>query len=398
MSVTKFDIAIMLMPNYNRLEIVFSEGNGCRLSDQHGRHYLDMISGIAVCGLGHAHPAVAAAIHYQADRLLHTSNLYRIELQEKLAAKLVSISGMDAVFFCNSGSEANEAAIKLVRLHAHEQGNEKPLIASMQQGFHGRTMATWSATKPDDKHYAPLLAGFRQIPYADIDSLKALIKSEDNLAAVILEPVQGEGGIRIAPDDYLSAVRELCDQYNLLLILDEVQSGVGRTGRWYCYQHSGIEPDIMTTAKALGNGVPIGACLAKKEIAQLFQPGLHGSTFGGNPLACRAAIAVLETIEKDKLCQQAAKIGDYLLTNLKKKLSSENIREIRGRGLMVGIELAKLYPNIVSTALKYGLLINLTAQSVVRLLPPLILTENEADEAIEKLSAAFADIEKNEQA
>lgn len=384
----------MLMSNYKRLEIMFSEGSGCRLSDQHGQHYLDMISGIAVCGLGHAHPAVTTAIRHQAGRLLHTSNLYRIELQEKLADLLVSISGMDATFFCNSGSEANEAAIKLVRLHAREQQREKPVIVVMQKAFHGRTMAAWSATKPDDTHYAPLLAGFTQVPYADINSLKALIKTEHNVSAVMLEPIQGEGGIRIASDDYLSALRELCDHHNLLLILDEVQSGVGRTGRWYCYQHSAIKPDILTTAKALGNGVPIGACLAKKEIAQLFKPGLHGSTFGGNPLACRVAITVLETIEKDNLCKQAAEVGSYLLNKLKEKLTSANIHEIRGRGLMIGIELVQAYPDIVNTALKHGLLINLTAQRVIRLLPPLILTEAEADEAVERLSAVIIELDK----
>ena len=382
----------MLMPNYKRLETIFNEGKGCWLSDCNGRHYLDMISGIAVCSLGHAHPAISEAIHDQADRLLHTSNLYRIELQEKLAAKLVSLSGLDSVFFCNSGSEANEAAIKLVRLHAREHHREKPVIAVMEKAFHGRTMAAWSATQPDDTRYAPLLAGFTQIQYADIDSLKTLIETEPNLSAVMLEPVQGEGGIRIAPDDYLKSIRELCDQYNLLLILDEVQSGVGRTGRWYCYQYSGIIPDILTTAKALGNGVPIGACLAKGEIAQLFKPGSHGSTFGGNPLACRVALAVLDTIEKNKLCEQAVKMGAYLLDALKDKLLSEKICEIRGKGLMIGIELAQPCPEIVRNALAQGLLINLTAERVIRLLPPLILTTAEADEAIERLSATIKNI------
>ena len=384
----------MLMSNYNRLDMIFNEGKGCWLSDQHGRRYLDMISGIAVCGLGHAHPAVSKAICEQANRLLHTSNLYRIELQEKLANKLSSISGLDAAFFCNSGSEANETAIKLVRLHARAHNLQKPVVAVMENAFHGRTMASWSATKPDDTHYAPLLAGFTQIPYADINNLKTLIANEASLCAVMLEPIQGEGGIRIASDDYLKAVRELCDQHNLLLILDEVQSGIGRSGRWYCYQHSDITPDILTTAKALGNGVPVAACLAKEEIAKLFQPGLHGSTFGGNPLACCAALAVLDTIEKDNLCKQAETMGTYLLDNLNAKLTSANIKEIRGRGLMIGIELIKPYPEIVTKALENGLLINLTAEYVIRLLPPLILTNEEADDAIERLSKTFEDIEK----
>ena len=382
------------MPNYSRLEIMFTEGKGCWLWDKHGQPYLDMISGIAVCNLGHAHPAVGDAIRNQADRLLHTSNLYRIELQEKLGDKLTALTGLDSVFFCNSGSEANEAAIKLVRLYAHAHKCEKPIIAVMENAFHGRTMATWSATKPDDMHYAPLLAGFTQIPYADIHRLEALIKKEPNVCAVMLEPVQGEGGIHIASHDYLKSVRELCNQHNLLLITDEVQSGVGRTGCWYCYQHSDIKPDIVTTAKALGNGVPIGACLAKKEIVQLFKPGLHGSTFGGNPLACRVALTVLDTIEKDNLCEQATKMGAYLLNRLRKKLTSPNIREIRGKGLMIGIELSHPYPEIARNALAHGLLINLTAERVIRLLPPLILTNIEADEAVKRLSLVLEDAEK----
>lgn len=386
----------MLMPNYNRLDATFSEGKGCWLSDHRGRRYLDMLSGIAVCNLGHTHPTVSEALCDQAARLIHTSNLYRIELQEKLAAKLTSLTGLDAVFFCNSGSEANETAIKLVRLHARVHHRENPVIAVMEQAFHGRTMAAWSATRPDDIHYAPLLSGFTQIPYADIDSLEVLTETEPNLTAVMLEPVQGEGGIRIASDDYLKAVRELCNRHSLLLILDEVQSGIGRTGRWYCYQHSGIKPDIMTTAKALANGIPIGACLATDEIAQLFRPGLHGSTFGGNPLACRVALTVLETIEKDNLCEQAAKTGTYLLKALKKKLGSEKIHEIRGKGLMLGIELAQPDPKIVSKALANGLLINLTAERVIRLLPPLILTLAEADEAVERLSLTLKLDGKNE--
>ena len=384
----------MLMPNYNRLETMFVEGKGCWLSDHHGQRYLDMVSGIAVCSLGHAHPAVGKAIRDQADRLLHTSNLYRVELQEKLAAKLVSLSGLDSVFFCNSGSEANEAAIKLVRLHARKNHRKNPLIAVMEKAFHGRTIAAWSATQPDDLCYAPLLSGFIQIPYADINSLKKLIETEPELCAVMLEPVQGEGGIRIAPNDYLKSVRELCDKHNLLLILDEVQSGVGRTGRWYCYQHSNINPDILTTAKALGNGVPIGACLAKEEIAQLFKPGLHGSTFGGNPLACCAALAVLDTIEKNNLCEQAAKMGAYLLDALKNELLSDKIYEIRGIGLMIGIELTQPCNDIVRSALAHGLLVNLTAKRVIRLLPPLILTTMEADEAVKRLSLTIKDAEQ----
>ena len=373
---------------------MFSEGKGCWLSDYDGRRYLDMVSGIAVCSLGHAHPAVGEAIREQTNHLLHTSNLYRIDLQEKLASKLISLSGLDSVFFCNSGSEANEAAIKLVRLYAREHHRENPIIAVMEKAFHGRTIAAWSATQPDDTHYAPLLSGFAQIPYADIDSLKKLIETEPELCAVMLEPIQGEGGIRVAPGDYLKSVRELCDKHNLLLILDEVQSGVGRTGRWYCYQHNAIKPDILTTAKALGNGVPIGACLAKKEVARLFKPGLHGSTFGGNPLACRAALAVLDTIEKNNLCAKAAKMGAYLLDALKSKLLSDKIYEIRGMGLMIGIELTQPCPNIVRTALAHGLLINLTAENVIRLLPPLILTTAEADEAIERLSLTIKETEK----
>lgn len=385
-----------LMYNYNRLPIGFERGAGIWLWDKEGHRYLDTVAGIAVCGLGHAHPAISKAISEQSESLLHTSNLYQIPLQQKLASKLSDLTGLDSAFFCNSGSEANEAAIKLTRLYAHKKGCQNPTIAVMQNAFHGRTMGAWSATDTHDVYFSPLLEGFIQIPFADINKLKELIQSTPNLSAVMLEPVQGEGGIHIAPDEYLCAVRELCDQHDLLMILDEVQTGVGRTGQWYCYQHSGILPDLLTSAKALGNGVPIGACLARESVSQHLKPGMHGSTYGGNPLACRAALAVIDTIERYDLCRQAAKVGDYLLTTLRAQLNPSIVKEVRGRGLMIGIELHRSHPELVNIALKNHLLINLTAGCVIRLLPPLILTQEQAEEIVVQLMKVLEEAEHHE--
>ena len=374
------------MHNYNRLPVRFERGSGIWLWDQAGQRYLDTVAGIAVCGLGHAHASISKAIAQQAKSLIHTSNLYQVPLQEQLASKLSELSGLESVFFCNSGSEAVEAAIKLCRLYAHYKGRDKPVIAVMQNAFHGRTLGAWSATNPHDVYFAPLLEGFVQVPFADIDKLKKLIASTPELVAVLLEPVQGEGGIHVAPDDYLRALRALCDEHDLLMVLDEVQSGVGRTGAWYCYQHSGVVPDLLTTAKALGNGVPIGACLARAHIANYLKPGMHGSTFGGNPLACRAALTVIEVIERKQLCAHAAKVGDYLLRALREQLDTSMVKEVRGRGLMIGIELHRAHPELVNIALKNRLLINLTAGCVIRLLPPLILSQAQAEEIVIRLT------------
>ncbi len=378
-----------LMSNYQPLSIEFITGSGTWLTDVQGERYLDALSGIAVCGLGHAHPAVQEAIADQAAKLIHTSNLYRIPLQEKLAEKLVQHSGMEKVFFGNSGAEANEAAIKLARLYASNKKIDKPVIVVMEKSFHGRTMATLSATGNPKVHqgFDPLVEGFRHIPYNDIDALKALANEDLNIVAVMVEPILGEGGVVIPDAGYLKAVRTFCDEHDCLMMVDEIQTGMCRTGKWFAFQYEDVMPDVMTLAKALGNGVPIGACLARGEAANLFQPGNHGSTFGGNPLASRAALAVIEVLEADNLAQRAEVLGNRLLDGLKQALKAvPGIKEIRGAGLMLAIELDEDAPDLVALALKEKLLINVTAGNVIRLLPVLVMSDSEADQIVTKLS------------
>ena len=370
-----------LMQNYARLAVEFDRGDGVWLWDTNGKRYLDALAGIAVCGLGHAHPQISRAVGEQAARLVHTSNLYGIGLQEKLADKLADISGLDHAFFCNSGTEANEAAIKLARLWAHQHGNTKPIILTAEGAFHGRTLGSLAATSPQaNALFGPLPAGFVQIPFNDVAAAENTLSAHPGVCAVMVEPIQGEGGVRVADVGYLSQLRELCDKHKALLILDEIQTGIGRTGAWYCCQHENVRPDILTTAKALGNGVPIGACLADADVAECFKPGMHGSTFGGNPLACATALAVLETMETSDLCAQAAKTGDYMLAQLHSALGDiEGVVSIRGKGLMLGIELDRPCKSLMQQALDQGLLINVTAEQVIRLLPPLILEHEQAD-------------------
>ena len=378
-----------LMSNYQPLSIEFIKGSGAWLTDTQGERYLDALSGIAVCGLGHAHAAVQVAIADQAANLIHTSNLYRIPLQEKLAEKLVEHSGMEKVFFGNSGAEANEAAIKLARLYASNKKISDPVIVVMENSFHGRTMATLSATGNVKVHkgFDPLVEGFRHIPYNDIDALNALANEDLNIVAVMVEPILGEGGVVIPDAGYLKAVRTFCDQHDCLMMVDEIQTGMCRTGKWFAFQHDDVMPDVMTLAKALGNGVPIGACLAKGEAANLFQPGSHGSTFGGNPLASRAALAVIEVLEDDNLALRAEVLGNRLLDGFKQALKEvQGIKEIRGTGLMLGIELDKDAPDLVALALKEKLLINVTAGNVIRLLPVLVMSDSEADQIVSTLS------------
>ncbi|MBL1140707.1 MAG: acetylornithine transaminase [Proteobacteria bacterium] len=378
-----------LMSNYQPLPVEFKSGAGAWLTDIDGQRYLDALSGIAVCGLGHAHPAVQAAISDQAANLIHTSNLYRIPLQEKLAEKLVEHSGMEKVFFGNSGAEANEAAIKLARLYGNNKGIKNPTIVVMERSFHGRTMATLTATGNDKvkKGFTPLVEGFKHIPYNNLDALNEVAETTPDLVAVMVEPVLGEGGVVIPDETYLKAIRTFCDEYDCLMILDEIQTGMCRTGEWFAFQHEAIKPDVMTLAKALGNGVPIGACLASGAAADLFQPGSHGSTFGGNPLAARAALAVIEVLENNNLERRAKELGKRLLDGFKQSLSGiKGIKEIRGKGLMLGIELEKDCTDLVGLALEQNLLINVTAGNVIRLLPPLILSDDEADEIISRLS------------
>jgi acetylornithine aminotransferase len=378
-----------LMETYKRLPVAFARGDGVFLEDTDGKRYLDALTGLAVCGLGHAHPNITRAIADQAGTLTHTSNLYEIPLQTSLAEKLCARSGMDKVFFGNSGAEANEAAIKIARLHGHNQGIKKPAIVVMEGSFHGRTMATLTATGNRKVHagFEPLLQGFVRAPFGDAEAVALIGNNNPDVTAVLVEPVQGEGGIIIPEDDYLARLRSICDEHNWLLMLDEVQTGNGRTGSFFAYQNAGIFPDVVTTAKGLGNGVPIGACLARGHAAEILQPGNHGSTFGGNPLVCAAAHAVLDTLEADNLIERAGELGKRITGGLSEALSGNNaVQDIRGAGLMIAVELAAPCGELVGKALEEGLLINVTRDNVVRLLPPLILSDEEADELVARLA------------
>lgn len=378
-----------LMHNYAPLAVNFEKGEGATLWDTEGKTYLDALGGIAVCSLGHAHPAVTKAICEQAGKLVHTSNLYGISKQQELADKLTSVSGMDNVFFSNSGAEANEAAIKLARLYGHSKNIDQPAIIVMEGSFHGRTMATLTATGNRKIHagFEPLVQGFVRAPYNDIEAIKNIAKNNPNVVAVLVEPVTGEGGVNVPANDYLNQIRDICDENNWLMMLDEIQTGMCRTGKWFAHQHNNITPDVMTLAKALGNGVPIGACLAKGEAATLFKPGHHGSTYGGNPLVTSAALAVTTTMENEKLAERAQSLGVAMRASLAEKLNDlDGVKEIRGLGLMIGIQLDKPCGELVQAGLDAGILINVTAGDVVRLLPPLIISDEQASEIVEKVS------------
>ncbi len=378
----------VVMPTYARLPVAFARGEGAWLWDTQGRRYLDALAGIAVCNLGHAHPRLNRVLCDQAGRLWHTSNLYRIEPQERLAAELTRLAAMDNVFFCNSGAEANEAAIKLARAYGHRRGVARPKIVVMAGSFHGRTLATLSATgNPKvQQGFEPLMEGFVQCPFGDAAAVAALGDDPD-IVAVLVEPVQGEGGVRVPPPDYLPGLRRLCDRHGWLLMLDEVQTGIGRCGHWFAHQRTGIAPDVMTLAKALGNGFPIGACLARGEAAEVLQAGMHGSTFGGNFLACRVALEVLQAMAEENLPARAESLGHALAAGFRERLGRHPaVRDIRHQGLMLGIELDRPCGDLVSQTLAAGLLINVTATSVVRLLPPLILDDGQADLLLDTLS------------
>lgn len=379
---------------YQSLPVAFERGSGAWLYDQNGHAYLDALSGIAVCGLGHAHPEIAEVLAAQAQRLVHTSNLYRIPLQQQLGERLIRLAGMDKAFFCNSGAEANEAAIKLARLYGHRRDIDKPRIIVMEQAFHGRTMATLSATGSAriQAGFTPLVQGFVRVAYGDLDAIERAAAEYPGIVAILVEPVQGEGGIRIPPPGYLRSLRELCDAHEWLLMLDEVQTGMARTGCWFACQHEAVRPDVMALAKALGNGIPIGACLAGGSAAELFQPGSHGSTFGGNPFAARAALSVIDIIERDRLFDRAAVLGGRILDGLTEQLAGQpGVVEVRGKGLMIGIELNQPCQSLVNAALEQRLLINVTAGNVVRLLPPLILRDDEADQIVTGVSTIVRD-------
>ena len=370
-----------LMSTYNRLPVSFRRGEGAWLWDDQGNKYLDALSGIAVCGLGHAHPRVSQAICEQARQLLHTSNLFRIATQENAASQLSRLANMDKVFFCNSGAEANESAIKLARLYGHNRKIALPSIVVAENSFHGRTMATLTASgnRKVQAGFEPLVQGFVRVEYDDISALRTIAEHNKNVVAVLIEPIQGEGGINLPGADYLRQVRSLCDEYDWLMMLDEVQTGLGRTGAWFAFQHHGIIPDVLALAKGLGNGVPVGACLASGEAAAVFTPGSHASTFGGNPLASSTVLAVLETMQTENLVDRAAVLGTSMMKALSSKLAGiPQVKAIRGRGLMLGIELADPCADLTTMALARGLLINVTAERVVRLLPPLIISDDEA--------------------
>lgn len=383
-----------LMNTYGTRAATLVKGEGARLWDADGNEYLDALSGIAVCGLGHSHPGIAAAVADQAGTLTHCSNFFDIPNQQKLADKLRDISGMSNVFFGNSGAEANEAAIKMARLFGHKKGIKLPTIVVMDNAFHGRTLATLTASgsRKVQAGFEPLVRGFARSPYNDIEALTVIGDNNPNICAVLVEPIQGEGGIHMGDQDYLQKLRAVCDQRGWLLMLDEVQTGNGRTGKYFCYQHSGILPDVVTTSKGLGNGVPIGACLASGEAAELMQPGNHGSTFGGNPLSCAAALAAVTAIADGGLDHRAAELGDRIMAGFKTELAEvDHVKDIRGMGCMIGIELDRPCKSLFMAAMDKGLIINVTAESVIRLLPPMIMTDSEADQLVAILAPLIKD-------
>lgn len=380
-----------LMNTYTRQPVTFTKGDGVWLWDDKGEKYLDALAGVAVNGLGHAHPKLVKAISEQAAKLIHVSNIYQIAEQAALADKLCEISGMDKVFFCNSGCEANEASIKLARLYGHNKGIENPEIIVMDKSFHGRTMATLSATgnRKVQAGFEPLVSGFIRVPYDDVEAVKQVAAHNANVVAILVEPVQGEGGINIPKDAglYLETLREICDAHGWLLMLDEVQTGIGRTGTWFSFQHTKIKPDVMSLAKGLGSGVPIGACVAVGKAAEVFTYGKHGSTFGGNPLACAAGLATLNAIEEEGLRENSEKIGNLIRTAFEAEFqNTKGVTTVRNAGLMIGIELDRPCGDLVKMALETKLLINVTADNVVRLLPPLVMNESEAKELVQRLA------------
>ncbi len=380
-----------LMNTYMRQPVTFTKGEGVWLWDEHGDKYLDALAGVAVNSLGHAHPKLVKAISEQAAKLIHVSNIYNIAEQAALADKLCAITGMDKVFFCNSGCEANEAAIKLARLYGHNKGIENPEIIVMDKSFHGRTMATLSATgnRKVQAGFEPLVSGFIRVPYDDIEAVKQIASRNNNVVAILVEPVQGEGGINIPKDAgaYLETLRQICDERDWLLMLDEVQTGVARTGTWFAFQHTAIKPDVMSLAKGLGSGVPIGACVAAGKAANVFTYGKHGSTFGGNPLATAAGLATLNIIEEEGLRENAENIGNLIREGLKQELkNTKGVVNVRNAGLMIGIELDRPCGELAKLALDAKLLINVTADKVVRLLPPLVMNETEANELVQRLA------------
>ena len=384
-----------LMNTYSRLPVTFARGEGVWLWDDQGKKYLDALAGIAVCGIGHSHPKLVKAISEQAGTLIHTSNLYHIDKQDKLAKKLAILSGLNKSFFCNSGAEANEAAIKLARLYGHNRGIDQPTIIVMENSFHGRTMATLTASgnRKVQAGFEPLLTGFARVPFNDLDAIAQVSVHNKNVVAILVEPYQGEGGVNVPQANYLKGLRQICDENSWLLMLDEVQCGIGRSGKWFAFQNSEIVPDVITLAKSLGSGVPIGACIAGNVAGDIFKPGSHASTFGGNPLACTAAITTLDIIEEENLMCNALEQGNFIRKNIQKKLGNlSHVTQIRGHGLMIGIELTKPCGELVTKALEQGLLLNVTSDKVVRLLPPLVIKQNESEQIINMVSTLIEEL------
>lgn len=379
-----------LMSTYARLPVTMARGSGARVWDSEGREYLDALAGIAVCGLGHSHPAVADAVAEQAHTLTHISNFYHIPQQQQLADRLTALAGHERAFFCNSGAEANEAALKIARRYGHDRGVEEPAVIVCERAFHGRSLATLSATgnRKIQAGFEPLVQGFVRVPFGDLEALERVATNRPNVVAVLVEPVQGEAGIRTAPDGYLAGVRDACDRHGWLMMCDEIQTGVGRTGDFLAQQGSGVAADVTTLAKALGNGVPIGACLARGTAADVLGAGSHGTTFGGNPLACRAALAVLDTLEREQLVARAAGLGARMRQGFERRLAEvDGVTDIRSRGMMFGIELEADCGELMQLALDAGLLINVTDGNIVRLLPPLVISDDEAEQIVERVTA-----------
>jgi len=378
-----------VMPTYARLPVAFVRGEGAWLWDEAGRKYLDALAGIAVSGLGHGHPRLVRAIADQAARVIHTSNLYEIPAQDRLADRICALAGMDEAFFCNSGSEANETAIKLARLYGHRNGVQGAAIIVMEHAWHGRTLATLSATgsRKAQAGFEPLVPGFIRVPYNDEHAIRQAAEANRNIVAVLVEVLQGEGGIHVADPDYVRSLRRLCDERNWLLMIDEVQSGLGRTGKWFAFQHAGVAPDVVTLAKGIASGVPLGACVAARRAAGVFKPGTHGSTFGGGPLACAAALATFDAIAEEGLLDRAARTGESIRAGFRDALAGvAGVVEVRGMGLMIGIELDRPCGDLVKQALAAGLLINVTADRVIRLLPPLVFTDADARALVDGLA------------
>ena len=383
-----------LMNTYSRQPIGFVKGEGAWLWDDQGKRYLDCVSGVAVASVGHAHPTVTNAICEQAKSMLHTSNLYRIFRQEELAERICKLAGMDEVFFCNSGAEANEAAIKLARLYGHKSGVENSHIIVMEKAWHGRTLATLSATgsRKAQAGFEPLMDGFVRVPYNDADAVRQIASRQSNVVAVLVEVLQGEAGVIMADMEYLRTLRKICDEQQWLFMIDEVQCGIGRTGKWFGFQHAEVKPDVITLAKGLGSGVPIGACLAAGRATGVFGPGNHGSTFGGGPLVCAASLATLQAIEEEKLLDKATQTGEWIRSELRTQLKGvSGVKDIRGLGMMMGIELDRPCGDIVKRALAQGMLVNVTGDTVVRLLPPLIFTAAQAEQLVNTLVPIIKD-------